>query len=160
MLQNVQHITNKHRNLSLCIPVIRGGTWGGQQLTTSFEQKFFVCRHVSMWGFQNPVCLSVLREKKSPWLRQYQSYIGNWYINGKVFTSTTPWKPKIGFLHPKKKFEFEFWLVPKSLNHLSFVNMSLTLVIETLMEESSWVPTTALKPNNLNFLSKKFEIEF
>ena len=24
---------------------------------------------------------------------QYQSYISNWYINGKVFTSTTTWKP-------------------------------------------------------------------
>ena len=31
---------------------------------------------------------------KSPWLRQYQSYISNWCINGKVFTSTTTWKPK------------------------------------------------------------------
>ena len=40
------------------------------------------------------VHLSVPREKKSPWLCQYQSYISNWYINGKVFTSTTPWKPK------------------------------------------------------------------
>ena len=28
-------------------------------------------------------------KKKSPWLRQYQSYISNWYVNGKVFTSTT-----------------------------------------------------------------------
>ena len=28
------------------------------------------------------VCLSVPREKKLPWLRQYQSYIGNWYIKG------------------------------------------------------------------------------
>ena len=40
-------------------------------------------------SFSN-VCLSVPREKKSPWLRQYQSYISNWYINGNVFTSTTP----------------------------------------------------------------------
>ena len=36
-----------------------------RQLTTSFELNFFVCRHVSMWGFQNRVCLSVPREKKS-----------------------------------------------------------------------------------------------
>ena len=36
--------------------------------------------------------LSVPREKKSPWLCQYQSYISNWCINGKVFTSTTAWK--------------------------------------------------------------------
>ena len=37
--------------------------------------------------------VSVCREKKSPWLRQYQSYIRNWYVNGKVFTSTTTWEP-------------------------------------------------------------------
>ena len=60
----------------------------------SFELRVFVCRHVSIWGFQNRVCLSVPREKKSLCLRQYQSYINNWYINGKVFTITTVWKPK------------------------------------------------------------------
>ena len=31
----------------------------GQPLILSFELKFFVCRHVSMWWFQNRVCLSV-----------------------------------------------------------------------------------------------------
>ena len=47
------------------------------------------------------------RKKKTPWLRQYQSYISNWYVNGKVFTSTTTWKPKnlIFFL---RKFEIVF----------------------------------------------------
>ena len=38
--------------------------------------------------------VSVRREKKSSWLRLYQSYISNWYVNGKLFTSTTAWKPK------------------------------------------------------------------
>ena len=38
--------------------------------------------------------ISVRREKKSPWLCWYKSYISNWYINGKVFTSTTTWEPK------------------------------------------------------------------
>ena len=38
--------------------------------------------------------VSIPREKKSPWIRQYQSYISNWYVNGKVFTSTTTWEPK------------------------------------------------------------------
>ena len=28
-----------------------------RQLTTYFELKFFVCWHVSIWGFQNRVCL-------------------------------------------------------------------------------------------------------
>ena len=31
----------------------------GQPLILSFELKFFVCRHVSMWWFQNRVCSSV-----------------------------------------------------------------------------------------------------
>ena len=39
------------------------------------------------------------------------SYISNWYINGKVFTSTTAWKPIFFF---SNKFEIEFWLVLKS----------------------------------------------
>ena len=50
-------------------------------------------------------------------LRQYQSYISNWYINGQVFISmvaTTTWKPKKLNLFPKK-FEIEFWLVPEEL---------------------------------------------
>ena len=38
--------------------------------------------------------VSVCREKISPWLRQYQSYISNWYVNGKVFTSSTTWESK------------------------------------------------------------------
>ena len=41
--------------------------------------------------------------EKSPWLRRYQSYISNCYINGKVFARTTPWKPIFS-----KKFEIEF----------------------------------------------------
>ena len=61
--------------------------------------------------------LSLPREKKSPRLRQYQSYINNWFINGKVFTSTTTWKPKNWFF--VKTFEIEFWLVTKSWNHSS-----------------------------------------
>ena len=28
------------------------------------------------------------KKKKTPWLHQYQSYISNWYISGKVFTSS------------------------------------------------------------------------
>ena len=47
-------------------------------------------------------------KKKSPWLRQYQSYISNWYVNGKVFTSTTTWEPKNLIFFFSKKFEIEF----------------------------------------------------
>ena len=51
--------------------------------------------------------VSVCREKKTPWLRQYQSYISNWYVNGKVFTSTTTWEPK-NLIFFWKRFEIEF----------------------------------------------------
>ena len=48
---------------------------------------------------------------------------------------------------------------PEKRNHLSFVNISPTLVIDTSMERSSWV----LQHGNQKiwfFFSKKFEIEF
>ena len=53
--------------------------------------------------------VSVRREKKSPWLRQYQSYISNWYVNGKAFTSTSynMGSKKIDFFF-SKMFEIEF----------------------------------------------------
>ena len=64
--------------------------------------------------------LSVPREKKLPWIRRYHSYISNWYINGKVFMGIyyCMETKKLEFF--SWKFEIEFWLVPKSLNHLNF----------------------------------------
>ena len=47
--------------------------------------------------------------------------------------------PKIWFFFFSKKFEIKFWLVTKSWNYLSFVNISPTLVIDTSMERSSRV---------------------
>ena len=57
-------------------------------------------------------------KKKSPWLRQYQSYISNWYVNGKIFTSTTTWEPK-NLIFLKVRNWLVFWLVLKSWNHSS-----------------------------------------
>ena len=93
------------------------------------------------------VHLSVPREKKSHWLRQYQSYISNSYINGKVFKSTTPWKPKKLNFFLVRNSNFDLWLSTKSWNHPSFVNISPTLVIDTSMERSSRV----LHHGNLKF---------
>ena len=138
---------------------IENNIYASPSLILSFELNFFVCRHVSMWGFQNHVCLSIClyHEKKfTPPLRQYQSYISNWFINGKVFTSTTQCKPK-KFLFFQKSSKFECWLVTKSWNHLSFVNISSILVIDTSMERSSRV----LQHRNQNiFFFKKVKIEF
>ena len=66
--------------------------------------------------------VSVCREQKSPWLRQYQSYISNWYVNRKVFTSTTTWEPKnfeFFFKRVLNWIRLVFWLVLKSWNHSS-----------------------------------------
>ena len=58
----------------------------------------------------NSVCTPSFRmpRKKSLWLRQYQSYISNWYINGKVFTSTNYNMGTKKFDFFSRKFEIEF----------------------------------------------------
>ena len=53
--------------------------------------------------------------------------------------STTAWKPENLIFFFKKSSKFKFWLLTKSWNHLSFVNISPTLVIDTSMEWSSRV---------------------
>ena len=95
------------------------------QLTPNFVlwvDFFFVCRHVSIWGFQNRVYLSVClfarlsvpRVSVPREITQASSisvlHSNNWYINGKVFTSTTALKP-INSNSFSKKFVIEFWLV-------------------------------------------------
>ena len=47
----------------------------------------------------------------------------------------------------QKSSKFEFWLLTKSWNHLSFVNISPALVIDTSMERSSRV----LQHGNIKF---------
>ena len=66
-------------------------------------------------------------------------------------------KKKLTFF--QKSSKFEFWLLTKSWNHLSFVNISPTWVSDTSTERSSRV----LQHGNQKiwfFFSKKFEIEF
>ena len=88
-------------------PLTSGEAYRNRRLTTNFElwvEFFFVptCFHMRIPKPCLSVCpsvrpsghLSVAREKKSPKLRQCQSYISNWNINGKVFTSTTAWESK------------------------------------------------------------------
>ena len=118
-----------------------------------------MCWHVSIWGFQNRVCLSVPQEKKSPWLRQYQSYISNWYINGKVFTSTTPWKPKRLNYFFKKFRNWLNWIlsVPEKRNCPGFVDISPTVpyISNWYINGKVFTSTTAWKPKRLNCFFKK-----
>ena len=64
--------------------------------------------------------------------------------------------PKIWFFFQKSS-KFEFWLLTKSWNHLSFVNISPTLVIDTSMERSLRVLQHGNKKNLIFFQSSKFE---
>ena len=68
------------------------------------------------------------------------SYISNWYINGKIFTSTSysMETQKFDFFFQKSS-KFEFWLVLQSWIHHCFANISPTLVIDTSIERSSRV---------------------
>ena len=66
--------------------------------------------------------------------------------------------PKI-WIFFQKSLKFEFWFLTKSWNHLSFVNISPTLVIDTSMERSSRV----LHHGNLKiwiFCQKSLKFEF
>ena len=79
-----------------------------------------------VWNWQNLIMsvprVSVCREKKSPRLRQYQSYISNWYVNGKVFTNILQHgNQNIWFFFKKVRnwIRLVFWLVLKSWNHSS-----------------------------------------
>ena len=90
-----------------------------------------MCRHVSIWGLQNCVCLY-------PEWKSHRSFINisNWYINEKVFTSKTAWKFK-NLKILLKKFEARILTRAEELKSPNFVNISLTLVIDTSMERSS-----------------------
>ena len=89
-------------------------------IDTSMERSSRVLHHGNpeMWNFFEKFEIDKVEfcpypefpyaeKKKSPWLRQYQSYMSNWYVNGKVFTSTTAWEP-INLIFFSKKFEIEF----------------------------------------------------
>ena len=66
--------------------------------------------------------------------------------------------PKIGFFFQKSS-KFKFWLLTNSWNHLSFVNISPTLVIDTSME----MPSRVLHHGNPQiriFFQKSSKFEF
>ena len=128
-----------------------GEAYRDRRLTTNFElwvEIFCVptCFHVRIPKPCLSVRLSVLTPRKEIIIASSISvYISNWCINRKVYTSTTTWRPENVIFF--KSLKFEFWLVPKSWNHPTFVNISPTVVIDTSMERSSRV----LQHGNINF---------
>ena len=120
-----------------------------------------MCRHVSIWGFQNRVCLY-------PEKRNHPGFVN---ISPTVVNDASMERSSRVLHHrdPKikkknsRKFEIEFCPYPEcpypeKRNHLSFVNISPTVVIDTSTERS-W---RVLQHWNQKiwFFSKKFEIEF
>ena len=69
------------------------------------------------------------------------------------------WNPKIGFFFQKSS-KFKFWLLTKSWNHLSFVNISPTFVIDTSMERSSRVVQHGNPKIWFFFFQKSSKFEF
>ena len=93
-----------------------------------------------------PTCFHVWIPKSYLSVRGPWSVRSKWYINGKVFTSTTTWKSKKKLIFSLKKYGnwvltciLSLWLVPKCWNHTGFVNICPTVVIGTWMETFSRV---------------------
>ena len=97
-------------------------------------------------------------EKKSSWLRQYQSYISNWCINGKVITSTTAWNPKICYASPSSgevyrdrqlTTNYELWLKFFVCRHVSLRRLSCWIACKMSPHNGGgrlwafWVPDCA-----------------
>ena len=124
----------------------------GRDRQLSFESKFFVCRHVSIWGFQNRVCLSVRTPRKEiTRLRQYQSNINKWYITGKVFTSTTTWEPKnLNFFKKVRN-----WILSVSREKKSpWLRQYQSYISNWYINGKVFMSTTTWKPKNLIFFFK------
>ena len=125
----------------------------------SFELKFFVCRHVSMWGFQNRVCLSVCPHPEKIYPHSFVNIRPTLVIDTSMERSSRVLQhgnPKIWFFSSKK---FEIRILTKSWNHLSFVNISPTLVIDTSMERFSRVLQHG-NPKIWFFFQKSSKFEF
>ena len=125
-----------------------------------------MCRHVSIWGFQNRVCLSV-RPSVCPSVCPHPekgnplSFV-NISLTIVIDASMERFSRVLHNGNPKiwiffqKSSKFEIWLLAKSWNHLSFVDISPTLVIDTSMERSSRVLHHG-NPIFFFFFFKKFE---
>ena len=100
-----------------------------------------------VWDWRNWILsvpqVSVSREKKSPWLRQYQFYISNLCINGKVFMITTAWKPKNFILFFNKSSKLNFDLCQRAEIFQVGLNMNLYDDIGDALS-SLWGSTSSL----------------
>ena len=123
-----------------------GEAYRNRRLTTNFElwvEIFCVptCFHVTIPKPCLSVCLSVCPHPEKRYHHSFVNISPTLVIDTSMERSSRVLhhgKPKIWFFFQKRS-KFEFWLLTKSWNHLSFVNISPTLVIDTSMERSSRV---------------------
>ena len=118
--------------------------WNSNNMKFKFEIQTFLTKswnHLSFVNISPTLVIDTSMERSLRVLQHGNSKI--WIFYSKKF---------------KIEFWLVFWLVPKSWNHLSFVNISPTLVIDTSMERSSCV--LHMDAKKLEFFSKEFEIEF
>ena len=144
-----------------------GEAYRDRRLTTNFElwvEIFCVptCFHVRIPkpcpSVRLSVCLSVCPHPEKRYHHSFVNISPTLVIDTSMERSSRVLhhgNPKIGFFFQKSS-KFEFWLLTKSWNHLSFVNISPTLVIDTSMERSSRVLQHG-NPIFFFFFSKKFE---
>ena len=115
-----------------------------------------------MWGFQNRVCLSVYPHPEKRYHHSFVNISPTIVIDTSMERSSRVLhhgKPKIWFFFFQKSSKFEFWLLTKSWNHLSFVNISPTIVIDTSMERYSRVLQHG-NPKICLFFQKSSKFEF
>ena len=99
-----------------------------------------------MFPYEDSKFLSVCPYPKKDIIlhRQYQSNSSDWYSNGKVFTSTTAWKPKnLNFFSENVEIEFDLYFDSRRSAEITLAfpqySISLTVVIHISMEKSSRV---------------------
>ena len=125
----------------------------------SFELKFFVCRHVSIYEDSKTVSvclrshLSLFNISQTLVIDKSMKRFSRVLQHG----NSKIWK----FYQKSSKLEFwlVFWLELKSWNHLSFVIISSTLAIDTSIEMSSRVLQHG-NPKMWKKFQKKSKFEF
>ena len=143
----------------------RGDAYSDRQLTPKFELLSwnFLCANMFPYGDTKTVSVCPYSEKRNhhSFVNISPTLVNDTSMERSSRVLATAWKVgnPIFFL---KGFEIEFWFVLKSWNHLTFVYICPTLVIDTSMERFSWVLASySMETQKFDFFfSKKFEIEF
>ena len=95
-----------------------------------------MCRHVSMWGFQNPVCLSVrLSVCPYPEKRNHHSFVN---ISPTLVIDTSTGRSSRVLQHGNQKIwfeKFDFWLKSSKLN------LTCILTCAEELKSFKWVST-------------------